>query len=94
MSGSSSTTSTRLAMPGPSYQRRVSPISQDPGAIGPEAPARRLRPHALGRLAERLLGEVEGAPVDAQQHARADVLGGLHRLLGRHVHGAHDRRAA
>src|SRR5258705_11525379 len=65
---------------------------EDPGAALWEAAPARFGEHAHGWLAERLLGEVEGAPVDADEDGRTEILEGLHRFLGRAVDELHDGR--
>src|SRR5712692_70188 len=65
-------------------------VLEDPGAIGGDAAPLGLGEHPLRRLVDRLVGEVEGAPVNAEERARPQVNGRPHRLLGRQVDGAHD----
>ena len=90
MSGSSSTISTRWAMasrrpPGPRL-----PDLGDPSPGRVEPPPLELGPHAHRGLVERLLGQVEGAPVDAEPHPRVEIDEGLDRLLRRGVDRLHD----
>src|SRR6266852_9269615 len=44
---------------------------EDPGAVGADPPVSRLREHAPRRLVQRLVAEVEGPPVNRQQHPAA-----------------------
>src|SRR5262245_50101320 len=89
MSGSSSTTSTWLAM-APILPTAGLAQLEDPGAIGGNAESARLREHAARRLVERLVGEVEGSPVDAEEDAAPEVDGGLYGLLRGRVDEPHD----
>src|SRR5207245_11153331 len=49
------------------------PQLQDPGALEPHRAAGGLGEHARGRLVERLVREIEGAPVDAEQSPTPEV---------------------
>src|SRR5262245_39614015 len=92
MSASSSTMSTRLAMPGAMLPAPRLADLEDKGAVRAEAAPRRLGEHPARRLADRLVGQIEGAPVHAEEAPTPQVLEGRHRLLRRQVDEGHDRR--
>src|SRR5260370_671532 len=90
MPGSSSTISTRWAMASPPSPGSRLPDLENPGPGRVELPPLEVGLHAHRGLVERLLGQVEGAPVDAEHYPRVEIDEGLDRLLRRGVDRLHD----
>src|SRR5438552_3084219 len=65
-------------------------VLQHPDALGVEVEPTRFGEQARGRLLERLLGQIKGAPVDRHEVETPDVGQHAQRLLGRRVARLHD----
>jgi hypothetical protein len=82
-----------LAGSGPRQRRasfRVPPIGSVKTASSPHAVFRARLCEVARRLVERLVGELERAPVDAERRARAQVAVREHRLVRVHVLELHE----